>query len=154
MSKASFLKHELVPLLATIPVERNPQWGKMNAHQMMEHLNYDTFQVASGKKHLPLQTPTEHLAKMQQFIRSDKPFKENTPNKLMPETPTAPIHENVSDALKALQQEINLFFDTYFSQPELRFINPFFGALDYELQVLLLYKHCRHHLTQFGITTN
>jgi hypothetical protein len=32
-------------------------------------------------------TPPEHLDKYREFVMSDKPFKENTRNTLMPEAP-------------------------------------------------------------------
>jgi hypothetical protein len=88
---------------------------------------------------------------MQAFLQSDKPFKENTPNKLLPDEPAPAVHDNIQDSLNELQAEIEHFFKEYAQDPEKVVTNPFFGHLDYDMQVQLLYKHAWHHLRQFGV---
>jgi hypothetical protein len=149
--KASFLKHELTQRLATLDPEMKGIWGKMNAHQMVEHMS-KMFAIASGKIPCSLQTDDEILPKMQAFLHSDKPFRENTPNKLLPDTPPPPHHTSVKDSITDLQHEIDDFFSIYTKEPTKRILNPFFGDLDYEMQIKLLYKHALHHLRQFGVT--
>lgn len=149
--KAAYLQFKFTKTIADIQPETQPHWGKMNLQQMVEHLSRDAFRVASGKISFPLMMPAEHIPKMQEFIRSDKPFKENTVNRLMAEEPLPTIHSNIEAALTELQVEIDYFFDVYAKQPDLKLINPFFGELDLELQIDLLYKHALHHLRQFGV---
>jgi hypothetical protein len=150
--KISFLKNDLMAQLVTIPADRVPVWGKMNLQQMIEHLSRDAFRVASGKVIFPLMTPEEHILKMQEFLRSDKSFRENTVNKLLPEEPQPLVHQDMSAALDELQAEIDYFFEVYQQEPGKKVINPSFGEMDFELQVLLLHKHAIHHLRQFGMT--
>lgn len=150
--KISFLKNDLIAQLATIPADRVPAWGKMNLQQMTEHLSRDAFRVASGKVIFPLMTPEEHIPKMHEFLRSDKSFRENTVNKLMPEEPLPLVHQDMSAALDELQAEIDYFFEVYQLEPGKKVVNAIFGDMDFELQVLLLHKHAIHHLRQFGIT--
>ena len=56
-----------------------------------------------------------------------------------------------SGADQKLQQELTYFFETFNNNPLLQTSNPFFGDLTYQQNVQLLYKHSRHHLTQFGL---
>lgn len=152
MDKASFLKNELAGHIKNIPAGQLPAWGKMNLQQMTEHLGRDAFRVASGKITFPLMTPEEHLPKMQAFIQSEIPFKENTVNRLMAAEPLPEEQSDMPSALAALQEEIDHFFSVYAAEPGKKVINPFFGELDYEMQVQLLHKHALHHLKQFGVT--
>ncbi len=151
MDKASFLKNELVSAIRNIPQDRQPAWGKMNLQQMTEHMSREGFSWASGKIPQQLVTPEEHLPKMQAFLMSEKPFRENTPNSLMAAEPPTVTHTNMEAALVALQQEIDDFFSVYEQEPGKKIMNPFFGELDYTMQVQLLHKHALHHLKQFGI---
>lgn len=150
--KIAFLRNELAGHLESIPADRTPAWGKMNLQQMTEHLSRDAFRVASGKETFPLMTPEEHLPKMQEFLRSDKRFKENTVNRLMPEEPLPLVHKDMKAAVAELQSEIADFFAAYEADPAMTVVNPFFGKLDFELQLHLLHKHALHHLRQFGVT--
>ncbi len=45
--KANFLRTELTWRLASIDPATKPQWGKMNVHQMIEHMG-GAIQMASG----------------------------------------------------------------------------------------------------------
>jgi len=151
MNKDIFLKTQLVATIANIDANTKPLWGKMNLQQMVEHMSRDAFKVASGKTSFPLMSPLEHIPKLQDFIRSDKPFRENTVNRLMAADPLPLVHTKMDAALIELQGEIDYFFNVYDKQPELKVLNPIFGDLDFELQIQLLHKHSVHHLRQFGV---
>lgn len=151
MKEAVFLQEHLVPLLAAIPIDRQPLWGKMNVQQMVEHLSREGFQQAAGLMPQPLVSTPEVIVRMQAFIRSEKAFRENTVNPLMPETPYPLRYDTMMEALDALQNDMVFFFAEFRQSPGKTVVNPLFGELDYELSVLLLYKHCLHHLRQFGV---
>jgi hypothetical protein len=151
MNKSDFLHFEFPRLLSTIDPATPPAWGKMNLQQMIEHMS-DSLRIANGRDPKDCVTPTEHLPKMQSFMMSDKPFRENTPNIQLPDTPLPPRFDNVEDAIGELQQEINEFFDVFDQDKGKIITNPFFGDLNFEQWVQLLYKHAIHHLRQFGVT--
>ena len=151
IEKANFLRNEFLGYLRKIPAGTEPKWGKMNPQQMVEHMSYSMRQ-ASGKEKYELLTKEEYLPKMQAFMMSEKPFKENTPNQLLPDTPPPPKHETMEGSLEELNEEIEHFFDVYANEPSHKIVNPFFGELGYEQCVQLLHKHAWHHLNQFGIT--
>lgn len=148
--KAAFIRNKFIPLLLSIPADKNPSWGKMNAIQMIEHMSY-AFRQANGKDVYEIVTPEENLPRMHAFMMSDKPFRENTPNQLLPDEPATPKHETITAATEELKKEIAHFFEVFGAQPDKKITNPFFGVLGYEEWVQLLYKHCWHHLRQFGI---
>jgi hypothetical protein len=64
----------------------------------------------------------------------------------------APVkNRSAEEARQELQDEINYFF-TVFEKNNLQTTrNPFFGDLNFEENVHLLYKHAMHHLKQFGV---
>lgn len=152
IEKENFLRTRLVPLLQQLPPETPACWGKMNVQQMIEHLGGDAFRTASGRLVFEkILTAPEQLSKMRSFMMSEKPFKENTRNPLLGDEPQPTRYKTVQGALGALQQELICFFETFEKNPLLITRNPFFGDLNFDENVQLLYKHSLHHLKQFGV---
>jgi hypothetical protein len=150
-SKVDFLKTQFVALLKQIPSDALPQWGKMTLQQMVEHFS-DSVRIASGKAlHNEIITPPENLSKMRDFLMSERPFKENTPNPLLPEVPAPVRNKTIKDAFDELEKEIAFFFSVFEKNHQQETRNPFFGDLNYGQNVQLLYKHACHHLKQFGV---
>lgn len=149
--KLTFIKEGLFLLLEKLPADKKQVWGKMNAHQMLEHLA-DFFDVSSGKIIFDLVTPPEHLPKYREFLYSDKEFRENTkaPHTVLGDEPM-PLREPSFDAAKErLKQSVEEFIN-FFSVSKDKTIHPVFGALTFDEWVLLHYKHVRHHLRQFAL---
>lgn len=152
--KAQFIQSRFIPLLKGLPTETTAAWGKMTVQQMIEHLA-DSVRIASGKAtHTEVLTPPEQLDKMRSFLESEKPFRENTKNVLMPEVPAPVRNPSRAEAIKELKEEIDDFFSVFEKNNLQVTRNPFFGDLNYEQNVQLLYKHAVHHLKQFGININ
>lgn len=148
--KKEFLRHELVKQLEQLDEHAARKWGKMNVRQMIEHMS-EYIRVANGRLPLGVITPEENLPRMQAFLATEKPFRENTPNQLLPDEPAPVKHATKQDAINELRDEIAHFFKTYENEPGKVVDNPFFGTLSFDQQVQLLYKHGTHHLRQFGI---
>ena len=148
--KEYFLRHRLVPLLRQIPTETKPLWGKMTLQQMIQHYA-DYTRIASAKTVIELVTPEEQIPKYQEFLMSETPFRENTSNPLMPEIPAPVRNKSNEDAIQELQTELNYFFAVFEANEHLITSNPFFGDLNYQMNVQLLHKHAVHHLRQFGV---
>lgn len=148
--KADFLQNKFVLLLQQISTETKPAWGKMTLQQMIEHFA-DSVRIASGKTAFAaIITPPENLERARDFMLSEKPFKENTPNALLSETPAPVRNPSIGEALKELKEEIDFFFSV-FEKNDLQVTrNPFFGDLNFEQNIHLLYKHASHHLKQFS----
>lgn len=147
--KQNFLQKEYTALLASIDPATQPLWGKMNLQQAVEHMS-DSFRIANGKDPKDCITAPEHLEKMRAFLRSDKPFRENTKNPQMPDDPADVRFDDIKDSIGELQGEIDDFFDLFTQDRHKVITNPFYGDLDFEHWVHLLHKHALHHLRQFG----
>jgi len=148
--KADFLRNEYAGLLTDLPADAPRKWGKMNVQQMIEHMS-EYIRIASGRSVVPSVTPEETLPRVRAFLESEKPFRENTPNQLLPDDPTPAKHTSKEAAIAELQEEVGHFFKSYEQEPGRAIPSPFFGVLNYEQQVQLLHKHSTHHLRQFGI---
>lgn len=134
-----------------IPSDASPLFGKMSPQQMLEHMS-EYFRLGYGHPQIEerLYTP-DSVAKLQSFLRSDRPFKENTPNPLLPDTPPSVRFDQYDEACADLAAAVQEFLDAFTRNPDLQVANPFFGMLDRELSFHLLAKHAAHHLRQFGI---
>ena len=152
LEKENFLRTKLVSHLQRLDAATAPRWGKMNVQQMIEHYAGDAVRNANGRLKMDkILTPPENLERMREFMMSEKPFKENTKNPLMGEEPQPLRYKTVQAAIGALQQELIYFFEAFEKNPALINRNPFFGDLNFEQSVQLLYKHALHHLRQFGV---
>ncbi len=148
--KEEFLKNDFIPLLGKLKPAEKGRWGVMDAQQMVEHFA-DAVKNASGKLILPQLSEGEQLEKMRAFLVSEKPFRENTDNPLIPKEGIAHRQPDLQSAIKKLQTELDFFFETFQNNPALKTGNAFFGSLDYEMNIQLLHKHAMHHLRQFGL---
>lgn len=137
-------------LLSELSETQLPIFGKMNVLQMIEHMAY-AFRQATGLIPLPLVGDEALRAKMLAFVRSDKPFRDNTPNQYLPDDPLPAIAQHKQEALADLDSAIQGFLMFFDRHPNQRIANPFFGELGFEDSLQLLYKHACHHLRQFGI---
>ena len=152
IEKENFLRTRLVPMLQQLPADTPSRWGKMNVQQMIEHLAGDAFRTASGRLVFEkILTAPEQLARMRAFMMSEKPFKENTANPLLGVDPIPLRYKTVQGAIGALQQELIHFFESFEKNPLLITRNPFYGDMNFDENVQLLYKHALHHLKQFGV---
>jgi hypothetical protein len=148
--KINFLKNDLVNYLTKLNAEDKGQWGVLNAQQITEHLA-DSFRNYHGLDSKKILTPAEQLPKFKEFLMSEKQFKPGTKNIEMPEIPLPPKHTGMKPALDELKAEINNFFEFFEKNKEVTITNVFFGELNFEESVQLLYKHAMHHLRQFRL---
>ena len=149
-SKEIFLKEDFIPLLGKLKGDEKGKWGIMNVQQMIEHFA-DAVKNANGKLLLPVVNEGEKLQKFRQFLLSEEPFKENTKNPLINEEGIPLRQLDLPSAIDKLQKELNYFFEIFENHPGLKTGNPFFGDLDYDMNIRLLHKHAMHHLKQFGL---
>jgi hypothetical protein len=149
--KKEFLQHKVIPLLRNAESSNQPKWGKMSFQHMVEHMVL-VMKNANGKlKVEEMKTPPEHIQAFQDFIMSDKVFRENTKSPAFPEDPLPLRFSSVQEGIDKLEKEIKDYFNVYEATPGLKITNPVFGELDYEHSLTLLYKHAQHHLKQFGL---
>ena len=147
--KESFLKNDFIEALKKLDPQTPPQWGIMNAQQMVEHFT-DAVKNASGKLKLPIINEGERLAKSRDFLLTESAFKENIDNPYIPKEGIPHRQPDMVSAINKLQKELDYFFEVFAKNPDLQTGNAFFGMLDYRMNIQLLHKHALHHLRQFG----
>ncbi|MGI9192647.1 MAG: transferase hexapeptide repeat family protein [Chitinophagaceae bacterium] len=145
-----FFKTRYTAILASILSTQLPVFGKMNVLQMIEHMAY-AFRQGTGLIPLPPVGDEALRAKMLAFVRSDKPFRDNTPNQYLPDEPLPARFNDQAAALADLAEAMQGFFTFFNEHPNQCIANPFFGELNFDDCLQLLYKHALHHLRQFGI---
>lgn len=150
MDKINFLKNEFPLLVAKLHADAKGEWGVLNAQQMVEHMS-DSISFATGKNNQKLISPVEKVDVFKAFAMSDKEFKPNTPNSLMPEMPAPAKHPNMQASIDELKQTIADFIQYFDNNKGATLTNPFFGELNFEEWTHLLYKHAVHHCKQFGL---
>src|ERR1035438_7325131 len=132
--KKKFLQEDLIPLLKKLDASAKGRWGVMGPQQMVGHFA-DAVKNASGKLILPAVNTSERLEKSREFLMTEKQFKENTKNPLIPETPFPLRKANINAAIEKLQDELNCFFQVFENDPGLKTANPIFGELDHAMNV-------------------
>jgi hypothetical protein len=122
------------------------QWGKMNAAEMLFHLQ-EPIRVSLGELKLKQALIGKLFGRMAlKEVLSDKPFKKGVPtsNEFKPksdydlETEKEKLIKLVSSLAEKGPAAIS-------SNP-----HPFFGKLSPEEWSIITWKHINHHLTQFG----
>lgn len=148
--KEEFLKSDYYSLLGKLQPLQKGNWGVMNGQQMVEHMS-DSVRIANAKIKKKLLTAPDILERLRSFMLSDRPFKENTKNSEMSDTPDPIRNENMEMAIEELRNEFNDFFKLFETDKQKIITNPFFGDLNYLQWLHLLHKHAVHHLKQFSL---
>jgi len=145
----SFLTNDLFQHLNSLDGNTKPQWGTMNVHQMIEHLAWP-FMASNGKMMMPLSTPEDKVERVKAIgLLNDRPMQRLFNNPILTDEYKALKHPNIESAIEALRNEVDLFMHHFkTSQTE---VHNIFGSLNYNEWLWFHYKHCKHHLEQFGI---
>jgi hypothetical protein len=152
LARENFLRTKLVQYFQQLDPATPPRWGKMSVQHMIEHYSDDGLRTANGRlKTEILVVPPGKLPQLQEFLIGDKPLKENVINPILGKDLRPLRYKTVQGAIGALHEELIYFFEVFEKEPDLRTRNPFFGDLNFEQNVHLLYKHALHHLKQFGV---
>ncbi|MBN8588467.1 MAG: DUF1569 domain-containing protein [Rhodothermia bacterium] len=139
---------QLLQRLNQLTPASQPQWGKMNATQMLAHCNV-SYEMAYENKHPKPNALMRFFIQLfaKQTVVGETPYKRNLR--------TAPMFVIGDD--RNFETEKNRMIDylnktvelgeSYFDQKE----SLSFGKLSITEWNNLFYKHLDHHLTQFGV---
>lgn len=131
-----------------ITSESSPEWGKMNASQVLAHLNV-MFELGLEKKHKTQNAFVKFMLKslVKNKIISDKPYKKNgmtAPEMVIKHQPNFIIEkQRTLNYLRDILEKGEVFFE--------KREHPSFGKLSAKEWSNLFYKHINHHLTQFNL---
>ena len=138
----------LTDRIGHLTADTRPQWGVMNATQMLAHCAVP-YEMVFEKKHARPNALMRFVLKLavKQTVVGDAPYKRNTR--------TAPAFiirgerdfETEKQRLVVYLRRVQLLGETQFEGKE----SLSFGPLTAHEWNVLFYKHLDHHLTQFGV---
>ncbi len=146
----SFYTAVLPQAIGALSGDCSPRWGRMTPQHMVEHLLW-AFEISNGKLAVECFTPEHLLPRVTSFLRTNSPTPREFRNPLLTEgTPTLRCAE-LMDAKRAFSAELALFLGGVALEPDIVRTHPIFGPLNAEGWHRSHFKHCYHHLLQFGL---
>lgn len=138
---------ELLERLSKITAQTTPNWGKMNASQMVTHCQ-KPLDVAEGTLKLPHSFIGKLFGKIikNQFL-SGKPIGKNSPTAKEFVIKGTPDFEKEKSVLEAQIRK----FGQQGPDAIANKTHPFFGTMTDDEWGKLHYVHLDHHFTQFGV---
>lgn len=145
-----FFDKKLPEIIDSIDEDVEADWGEMTIHHMIEHLIL-AFKVSTGKLEVECYTPEEKRSKLQAFLNMNRPMPKGFVNPVTGSGLLDLRYPNLSKAKAKLKEEIQDFLEYYENNPDASQMNPVFGELGAEQWKKFHFKHCYHHLSQFGL---
>lgn len=138
-----------VDRLQQLQVSAQPKWGKMNAPQMLAHLNVAYEMIFEPEKHPAPKGLRKIMLKwlVKPMVTSPKPYKEG-----MPTAPSFIItdsrdFEKEKSRLLDFMQKVQQLGQGHFEGKE----SASFGKMNAGQWNIMLAKHLDHHFNQFGV---
>jgi hypothetical protein len=136
-------------ILSKLEESSTPSWGSMSAQRMVEHLT-DGINMSMGNGNYVLEIPEDRVAKMVQFLDSDKPMAQNIQVSFA-KPDTALRNADLEEAIDEFTLGWVDFEELNENQPDFTAIHPYYGNLNFEQWKRLHSKHFTHHFNQFGL---
>jgi len=148
--RETFYKRHLPDAIEKLGELTPPQWGNMTAQHMIEHLLW-AFECSTGALVVPCMTPASLLERARRFLHDNRQTPHGFKNPLLGEQPPPLRFPGIAEARTALLQEVRRFVTLCGDHPEAVQTHPIFGPLVPEEWHRSHFKHCHHHLQQFGL---
>ncbi len=148
--KITQLEKLLYKVYTKVSADATAKWGKMNAHQMIEHLGL-VFVLSTGKFDLPYKGTTEDAAKYwAAFQEAPAPWKTVFPATSFGE-PKPPRAATIEASKAGLQKTFQKYLAYCEANPSAVNSHFFLGNLTVDQWRQVHVKHLEHHLRQFGV---
>ncbi len=148
--RKNFFENILLKAINNLDEKTRPAWGKMSGQEMVEHLIW-AFEISTGKYVVSCKTPDQFLERTKLFLHDSRSTPREFKNPLLGDNPPDLRYATFSEATSTLQIELKKFFDNSKIQPDALHTHPIFGPLNAEEWQRSHFKHCYHHLLQFGL---
>jgi len=148
--RSSFFAHRVLDAVDSLTEQSPALWGKMSAQHMVEHLIW-SFRYSTGGLDVPCRTPEKLLERAKRFLHDSRQMPQLFKNPLLGEEPPPLELACLADAKVALRREIDCFQQHFQEEPGALHVHPVFGPLNAEEWQRSHFKHCYHHLLQFGL---
>lgn len=146
-------RRNIQKLLNGLTENTKPNWGKMTAQQMLEHLETTILYSIGELEAEKCFTPEEHLEKYQDSLYNHRKMPKNFPAPFLPEDGTLPElkYKNLEQAKEKFLENLQKYQIYYRENPEAEHMHFVFGKLNKEMMELMHRKHFTHHFEQFGL---
>ncbi|PHR30289.1 MAG: hypothetical protein COA38_10660 [Fluviicola sp.] len=135
--------------LADLSSDTSPEWGSMNAQQMIEHLS-NSMDLSIGELKVELSIPEEKVAGAVAYLHSEKPFPKGFKVNYAPENPSL-RNKNLEAAIDELTIKWIAFQEYYANTPDASNLHPVYGELNEAAWLRVHSKHFTHHFLQFNL---
>ncbi len=147
----SFLFEKFPRLLEQLEPQQEAKWGKMNVHQMIEHLA-QVISIANGRFNATANAEPERLAyRKMRFFEKEVSFPRGVRVDFVSEEPLPTMFPNLQLSKEYTLNQLQRFFDYHTEHAYLAPVHPIFGSMNYEEWTQFQARHIKHHLQQFGI---
>ena len=138
-------RRELLQRLSQLEADARPRWGRMNAVQMLTHVN-DQFRMALGDlSTVPEQLPIRYFP-LNNLVAYVLPWPKSSPT--APELLARIDHSTWPVEVETFERLLRRFATRPADAPWP--VHPAFGRLSRSGWALLGYRHTDHHFRQFG----
>lgn len=148
--RESFFNDTFMKSVAVLDRQMPPLWGNMSAQHMVEHLTW-AFECSTGLIRLPCHTPDNLLERAKRFLYDNRETPRNFRNPELGTDPPPLRFPDFDAASSALAGELGRFIDHFRAEPDAIHVHPIFGPLGAGEWQRSHFKHCYHHLLQFGL---
>lgn len=145
-----FLRHLLFDALSALRDDTRPKWGRMTAQQMVEHLIW-AVDLSTGKAEAECTFPEVQRERLRAFLYDNRPTPREFQNPALAAGLPTLRYAGAADSTAALQRDVRLFLEQAAVAPGAARMHPVFGPIPAEEWARSHFKHCYHHLLQFGL---
>jgi hypothetical protein len=147
MSQHIHLK-PITETLKNLKPDTQPQWGRMTAQHMVEHLT-NSVNASNGRRLLTSDLPEEKSVKAKAFLMSERPMPHGVGANPDAELPVL-RNQNLEKAIEELQEAVQEFEEHHLDTMK-EYAHPAFGELNKREWDVFHDKHFKHHFGQFGL---
>ena len=146
-------RRNIQKLLNGLTENTKPNWGKMTAQQMLEHLETTLLYSIGEPEAEKCFTPEEHLEKYQDSLYNHRKMPKDFPAPFLPEDGTLPAlkYKNLEQAKEKFLENLQKYQIYFRENPEAEHMHFVFGKLNKEMMELMHRKHFTHHFEQFNL---
>ena len=142
-------RKNLNSLLSALQPETPALWGRMNAHNMIEHL-VEAVEYTNGKRVADLRFPPDKANKQKQYLVHSDFVIPNGVTGYLPDATKTKRFNDLATAILELNNELDAF--EHFFKIEGTMATHFeFGPMNYKEWITWHGKHFTHHFNQFGL---
>ncbi len=148
--KITQIEKLLYKVYTKVQADTPAKWGKMNAHQMVEHVGL-VFVLSTGKFDLPYKGTAADAAKyLAEFQEASAPWKTVFPTTSFGD-PKPPRAATIEASKAGLQKTFQKYLTYCEENPSAINSHFFLGNLTVDQWRQVHVKHVEHHLRQFGV---